>query len=417
MFKVLKRLKILPAALVIAASCAWGGENPVPTTEEKAKKAVFVADPAAEMPEALYKELRGLLEKLEIRPQPDAPKERIEEAKKEAKSAEEKLRELTQAQEPTIIKALRSPQPLHRAFAAYVLRHARKECAVQPLAESLKNDDDQWTRRAACDSLSQLGDVAAVPALIEGLEDQDSEIRARCAAGLGKLADARAVEPLLTILKGNDLPAVRLRAAAALGKIKDKNALDAMNEVLEREADPRVRMVLAEAVREVAGKDTELTKLIPKAEEQENALHELARDMTDVESKLRQERHDREVQVVQKDIDDRLAKLIQQVQEMQQQAQQGQQKQQQQKKKQGGQQQQPRIKEANSPMQQPSLEGTAQRGALRAAETTDMQESWAKLPPAAREEIMSVNRDEVPERWRKRLAAYILSINEGETQK
>jgi hypothetical protein len=108
---------------------------------------------------------------------------------------------------------------------------------------------------------------------------------------------------------------------------------------------------------------------------------------------------------------------------MQQQAQQGQQKQQQQKKKQqqqkqqGGQQQQPRIKEANSPMQQPSLEGTAQRGALRAAETTDMQESWAKLPPAAREEIMSVNRDEVPERWRKRLAAYILSINEGETQK
>jgi acyl-CoA reductase-like NAD-dependent aldehyde dehydrogenase len=38
------------------------------------------------------------------------------------------------------------------------------------------------------------------------------------------------------------------------------------------------------------------------------------------------------------------------------------------------------------------------------------QDAWAKLPPAQRDELLQAFREEMPERWRKRLEAYFLSI-------
>ena len=38
------------------------------------------------------------------------------------------------------------------------------------------------------------------------------------------------------------------------------------------------------------------------------------------------------------------------------------------------------------------------------------QDSWAKLPAAQRDELLQAFREEMPERWRKRLEAYFLSV-------
>ncbi|MCY3023472.1 MAG: hypothetical protein NTW87_31215 [Planctomycetota bacterium] len=49
-------------------------------------------------------------------------------------------------------------------------------------------------------------------------------------------------------------------------------------------------------------------------------------------------------------------------------------------------------------------------GAMNPAIVAGKQDSWAKLPPAQREELLQAFREEIPERWRKRLEAYFLSL-------
>lgn len=44
------------------------------------------------------------------------------------------------------------------------------------------------------------------------------------------------------------------------------------------------------------------------------------------------------------------------------------------------------------------------------ATVADKQDAWAKLPPAQRDELLQAFREEVPERWRKRLEAYFTSV-------
>ena len=63
--------------------------------------------------------------------------------------------------------------------------------------------------------LGKLGDARAVEPLIVALKDEDMNIRFTATLALGQLADTRAVEPLIAALKDNDLAyaaAVSLRA-------------------------------------------------------------------------------------------------------------------------------------------------------------------------------------------------------------
>jgi len=54
---------------------------------------------------------------------------------------------------------------------------------------------------------------------------------------------------------------------------------------------------------------------------------------------------------------------------------------------------------------------------MSAAQVADRQASWAKLPPAQRDQLLQAFREEMPERWRKRLEAYFLSIAVDEAAK
>jgi adenine/guanine phosphoribosyltransferase-like PRPP-binding protein len=63
-----------------------------------------------------------------------------------------------------------------------------------------------------------------VPELIAALEDPNGNVRRLAASALGKIGDARAVTPLLTLLAQEQKPQVRQYAVKALGKIKDPRA-------------------------------------------------------------------------------------------------------------------------------------------------------------------------------------------------
>lgn len=55
-------------------------------------------------------------------------------------------------------------------------------------------------------------------------------------------------------------------------------------------------------------------------------------------------------------------------------------------------------------------------GPTGAAQVSGSMDSWAKLPAAQRDELLQAFREDVPERWRKRLEAYFLSVNAEENK-
>lgn len=95
------------------------------------------------------------------------------------------------------------------------------EFSAELLLGMLENDP---VRDQAARALIRAGG-AAVPGLIERLEQGAPEIRRAAAAALGSIGDPRAVSPLITALGGED-PGLASLAAGALGKIGDSRAFD-----------------------------------------------------------------------------------------------------------------------------------------------------------------------------------------------
>ena len=101
--------------------------------------------------------------------------------------------------------------------------------AVGPLVKILEdaNKTRRWRTRfrtqiyCLTQILGSIGDARAVEPLIETLKNEEySEVQQSAAEALGKIGDARAVEPLMNVLKN---PLVQLRSSEALRKIGEKD--------------------------------------------------------------------------------------------------------------------------------------------------------------------------------------------------
>jgi HEAT repeat protein len=99
--------------------------------------------------------------------------------------------------------------------------------AVAPLVGVL-DDEEPAVRGGAVDALVDIG-VPAVGPLVDTLQDPHAALRGRSAAAeaLGRIGDARAVEPLLPLLE-DPATSVRRAAAEALGRLGDLRAVDAL---------------------------------------------------------------------------------------------------------------------------------------------------------------------------------------------
>ena len=71
-------------------------------------------------------------------------------------------------------------------------------------------------RSGAAEALGKIGDARAVEPLIQALKDRDYDVRGKAAEALGKIGDARAVEPLIQALKDEY---AQPAAIESLGKI------------------------------------------------------------------------------------------------------------------------------------------------------------------------------------------------------
>jgi HEAT repeat protein/cyclophilin family peptidyl-prolyl cis-trans isomerase len=120
------------------------------------------------------------------------------------------------------------PPPASRIDTmARVLRLEDRRTLGEGEMAALLADPDRSVRRRAVLAAGRIGDVAAVPALVERLADAEVEVRQMAAFALGLVADRSAVDPLLLALK-DPQPVVRARAAEALGQIGDARAAPAV---------------------------------------------------------------------------------------------------------------------------------------------------------------------------------------------
>jgi HEAT repeat protein len=118
-----------------------------------------------------------------------------------------------------LIKALRHPESYIRNEAAEKLGKLGDARALEPLAAALR-DSDWMVRHTAAEALGALADPRAVDPLIQALPDESAAGMA-AARILVELGDARAVEPLLT--RGDNTNAFKL-----LVKLRDRRANDVL---------------------------------------------------------------------------------------------------------------------------------------------------------------------------------------------
>ena len=77
--------------------------------------------------------------------------------------------------------------------------------------------------------------------LINALKDKDANVRLKAAEALGKLADSRAIDPLIEALKNDADWEIRDMAAWALGQINDPRSTDPLSYASVKDADWHVR--------------------------------------------------------------------------------------------------------------------------------------------------------------------------------
>ncbi|MCH8149144.1 MAG: HEAT repeat domain-containing protein, partial [Planctomycetes bacterium] len=115
---------------------------------------------------------------------------------------------------------------------------------VEPLLEALARSTESEPRFDIIYALGEIGDARAVQPLVSVLK-ADSKLGSHAADALAKVGDRRAVDPLIRALKEDDER--RYRAAAALAEIGDPRAIEPLLQALH-DAGTHRRYIIATAL-------------------------------------------------------------------------------------------------------------------------------------------------------------------------
>ena len=146
----------------------------------------------------------------------------------------------------SLIATLKDKENAVRRAVVGALGKVNDPRALNPLTKALK-DEDPLVRRAAAEALEEMGEPA-VESLIIALQDEDFYNRMIVVEALRKVGDPRAVDPLITALKGDKDGNVRKAAAEALVVMSNARAVDPLIAALKDDKDSYVRKAAAEAL-------------------------------------------------------------------------------------------------------------------------------------------------------------------------
>lgn len=154
---------------------------------------------------------------------------------------------------PRVVKAvvelIKDDDEFIRRSAIEILNSTRDERSLGYLIDALE-DSDWWVRERAVDALANIGNKAAVPALVRMLR-RDAEAAPVVLRALAKLGDERVIHAVLEQLKRPEMP-VQMEALHTLGQLAGSDnaaqICDAIIRYTER-ASPEIREA-AEEVRD-----------------------------------------------------------------------------------------------------------------------------------------------------------------------
>ena len=122
----------------------------------------------------------------------------------------------------SLAQALRHPSTEVRLHVAEVLGDLHQPTTAAALIERLADPEEfPSVRHTAAQALGKIGDYAATPALVAAAEQADFWVRFAAVEALGRLADPRALQPLLRLLKQDTwMRAATVEALGNLGRIE-----------------------------------------------------------------------------------------------------------------------------------------------------------------------------------------------------
>ena len=124
---------------------------------------------------------------------------------------------------------------LVRSEVALSLGKIKGDAVVQPLIDSLKEDERAAVRKSAAFALGDVGGQLVVDPLIEALRnDKQGIVRQEAAVALGKIKGDKVINPLLTTLKKDKFEGARKQAAIALRELPAELADDGLVDVLKK---------------------------------------------------------------------------------------------------------------------------------------------------------------------------------------
>jgi len=147
-----------------------------------------------------------------------------------------------------LIEALGDAEGTVRQLAATLLGRLQDARALEPLGMALY-DTHFDVCQAAAESLAQFGG-AALPLLLGALGHPEAWIRQQAIIGLGKIEDAQIAPALLNLLNDENRD-VRKQAIQALGRLRDKGALPALQELAALRADRELAALAKQAIQQI----------------------------------------------------------------------------------------------------------------------------------------------------------------------
>lgn len=148
---------------------------------------------------------------------------------------------------PVFITALSDMQKDVRVAAVHGLGELGNETVVvEPLINALQDDEEIEVQEAAAKALGRLASAKSIEALISVLGSPESKLTAASVEALGQIGDNRAVEPLINLLSHKD-PKVRESVSFALGKLNDRKGIGPLIKTLD-DQEERVRWFAADSL-------------------------------------------------------------------------------------------------------------------------------------------------------------------------
>jgi HEAT repeat protein len=129
------------------------------------------------------------------------------------------------------------PDKSIRASLVFALARFQDKSAVEPLLPYLLSDSSSWVRMFIATAAGDLGSAIAITNLLLALEkDTAGEVRIEAGIALGKLKDKQATAPLIKAVLDQTFPE-RHFIAQALGQLGDLQAVPTLVQILENPAE------------------------------------------------------------------------------------------------------------------------------------------------------------------------------------